>query len=85
MVTIVCIVLIVIIVMLTMFLDINKRGGTIIGLVSGVIITLLVLTIMIEEANQSSIKPIDVYRGKTMLEITYQDSIAVDSVVKWKE
>lgn len=32
-----------------------------------------------------SIKPIDVYKGKTTLEITYRDSVAVDSVVVWKE
>lgn len=31
------------------------------------------------------ITPIDVYRGKTTLEITYKDSIAIDSVVAWKE
>ena len=29
-------------------------------------------------------KPIDVYRGKTTLEITYRDSVAVDSVVVYK-
>lgn len=28
---------------------------------------------------------IDVYRGKTTLEITYRDSVAVDSIVVWKE
>ena len=28
---------------------------------------------------------IDVYRGKTTLEITYRDSVAIDSVVVWKE
>lgn len=28
---------------------------------------------------------IDVYRGRTTLEITYRDSVAVDSVVVWKE
>lgn len=30
------------------------------------------------------IQPIDVYRGKTTLEITYRDSVAVDSVVVYK-
>jgi hypothetical protein len=32
------------------------------------------------------VKPtaIDVYRGKTTLEITYRDSVAVDSVVVYK-
>lgn len=29
-------------------------------------------------------KPIDVYRGNTTLEITYKDSVPVDSVVIWK-
>lgn len=31
------------------------------------------------------IKPIDVYRGNTTLEITYKDGVAVDSVVVWKD
>lgn len=29
-------------------------------------------------------KPIDVYRGKTTLRVTYQDTIPVDTVVIWK-
>ena len=29
-------------------------------------------------------KALDVYRGKTTLEITYRDSVAVDSVVVYK-
>lgn len=31
------------------------------------------------------IKPIDVYRGNTTLEITYKDGVAIDSVVVWKD
>lgn len=31
------------------------------------------------------VSPLDVYRGKTTLEITYRDGVAVDSVVVWKE
>lgn len=34
--------------------------------------------------NSRKIKPIDVYRGKTTLEITYKDSVAIDSTVVWK-
>lgn len=36
--------------------------------------------------NQESCKPtaMDVYQGKTTLEITYKDSVAVDSVVVFK-
>ena len=31
-----------------------------------------------------SIRPLDVYRGKTTLEITYRDSVAIDSTVVYK-
>ena len=41
--------------------------------------------IFIGEHFCQSISPIDVYRGKTTLEITYKDSVAIDSVVVWKE
>jgi hypothetical protein len=40
---------------------------------------------LITESIYTSIQPIDVYRGKTTFEITYRDSVAVDSVVVWKE
>lgn len=33
---------------------------------------------------EKPIKPIDVYRGNTTLEITYRDSVAIDSIVVWK-
>lgn len=39
----------------------------------------------IDEYCSPSITPMDVYRGKTTLEITYRDSIAIDSTVVWKE
>lgn len=81
--TIICVICIIIIVILAAFLDMNEGGSTIIGILLGVIISTLTLTI-IQEVGKS-IKPIDVYRGKTTLEITYQDTIAVDSLVIWKE
>lgn len=34
--------------------------------------------------NFGEVKPIDVYRGKTTLEITYKDSVPIDSVVVFK-
>lgn len=40
---------------------------------------------LLQEYFDPSISPIDVYRGKTTLEITYRDSIAIDSTVVWKE
>jgi hypothetical protein len=39
----------------------------------------------LQEHFDPSISPMDVYRGKTTLEITYRDSIAIDSIVVWKE
>ena len=50
------------------------------GLVVGIMATLF-FTIFL---NLDKPKPIDVYRGKTTLEITYRDSVAVDSVVVYK-
>lgn len=50
---------------------------TIVFTISGIVI--------LDNRYNSSIEPIDVYRGKTTLEITYRDSVAVDSVVVWKE
>ena len=46
----------------------------VLGIVSGIAIH-----------SQLNIKSIDVYRGKTTLEITYRDSVAIDSTVVYKE
>ena len=40
---------------------------------------------IIDEHLYPRITPIDVYRGKTTLEITYRDGFAIDSTVVWKE
>lgn len=39
---------------------------------------------IIEIPYSSYVSPIDVYRGKTTLEITYKDNIPIDSVVVYK-
>ena len=39
----------------------------------------------IDEYRFPSITPMDVYRGKTTLEITYRGGIAIDTTVVWKE
>lgn len=53
----------------------------------GAIILIFIIggALILENYYNPSIEPIDVYRGKTTLEITYRDSVAVDSVVVWKE
>ena len=38
-----------------------------------------------EENKNNEPKAIDVYRGLTTLQVTYKDSVAVDSVVIWKD
>lgn len=47
--------------------------------------TLMLTAIAIEVSLQDEPFAIDVYRGKTTLKISYVDSVAVDSVVVFKE
>lgn len=47
----------------------------------GVVLVTFILTI----ADCVRPKAIDVYRGKTTLEITYRDGVAIDSMVVYKE
>ena len=54
------------------------------GLLLGVVLTFISGLISFIIVDSQCIKPIDVYRGKTTLEITYRDSVAVDSVVVYK-
>ena len=50
--------------------------GVLVGILAGAIFVILV--------GDEHPTAIDVYRGKTTLEITYKDSIAIDSVVVFK-
>lgn len=49
------------------------------------IIFIIVGINIIDDSLFPSITPIDVYRGRTTLEITYKDNIAIDNIVVWKE
>jgi hypothetical protein len=42
------------------------------------------LVALIDEIKPEKPTALDVYRGKTTLQITYKDSVAIDSVVVWK-
>lgn len=55
-----------------------------VGLFIGVIISLIVCLSVTIYFDKKEPKAIDVYRGNTTLEITYRDSIPVDSIVVWK-
>jgi len=64
-------------------IDNGKRNFPygLIGALIGVAIPAGLLTCVIDKQP----KAMDVYRGKTTLQITYQDSVAVDSVVVFKK
>lgn len=65
----------------------KHNDGALLSAALGAIIILYIINgiEIIYEYYSPSVTPIDVYRGKTTLEITYKDSIAIDSVVVWKE
>lgn len=83
MVIIVCVIFIAILLIISLSTDVRGNGSCCAGIFVGLSIAFL-LFIIIDEKDLS-VKPIDVYRGKTTLEITYRDSVAVDSTVVWKE
>lgn len=64
----------------------SEDGGFNIGVsfVVMLVITILVGVDLFYEFEEIP-TAIDVYRGRTTLEITYRDSVAIDSVVVWKE
>lgn len=71
---------------LTVSLDIFLSDGFssnkfVIGLVA-FLSTIVILVLAVALKNEP--KAIDIYRGKTTLEITYKDEIPIDSVVVWK-
>ena len=56
------------------------------AIMGGMSVVFMILGVFcIGEHFYPSISPIDVYRGKTTLEITYKDGVAIDSVVVWKD
>lgn len=61
----------------------NNVVGTIIIIIS---VALFLFAAVYKPQNKNnSPKAIDVYRGETELEITYRDTIAIDSTVVWKK
>ena len=55
-------------------------GFLILGCGIGILFSMFIIVIIYSV----SIPPMDVYRGKTTLEITYKDGIPIDSVVVYK-
>lgn len=66
---------------LTFYHAITGRNGFECGLFVGLLGALFLMSI----DHVSGPKAIDVYEGRTTLEITYKDSVAVDTVVVFKD
>lgn len=64
--------------------DESEQGAVAFGFLL-TLTTSLTIGMFVFAFSDKPITPIDVYRGRTTLEITYKDSIAIDSVVVWKE
>lgn len=62
---------------------VEKIGMLILGILA-VICTYVALTYSGCPHSKNTPTALDVYRGKTTLEITYRDSVAIDSVVVYK-
>ena len=67
-----------------LLLSLNAKKGGLCAILVGVVLGLA--AVIIQEFRDKDIVPtaLDVYRGKTTLEITYRDSVAIDSTVVYK-
>ena len=63
--------------------DYDSRGfGIVISLCLFIVFIFILVQIIIQEQTPTAM---DVYQGKTTLEITYKDGVAIDSTVVWKK
>lgn len=59
--------------------------GEIICIITTLIFSIFFGMVASDISHSKEPKPLDVYRGNTTLQITYQDSIPIDSVVVFKK
>ena len=55
-----------------------------IGFIAGFIVGVIAMGITLTIIDSKIPKPIDVYRGRTVLKITYEDTIPVDTAVVFR-
>lgn len=67
-----------------LFIGIGATKGGFCSVVLGIMLGLMAIVAKGREKEVTTPTALDVYRGKTTLEITYRDSVAVDSVVVYK-
>ena len=63
----------------------SKWIGNVVGCICIVGVLILIIGVLVEINKPNQPTAMDVYRGKTTLEITYRDSIPIDSVVVFKD
>ena len=64
--------------------DKNFKASTFIAYITGILGTYLISGALMWRDIHKQPTAIDVYQGKTTLEITYKDGMAIDSVVVFK-
>ena len=62
----------------------SATKGGLCSIIIGAIMGIMAIVMKEHEEKGTTPTALDVYRGKTTLEITYRDSVAVDSVVVYK-
>ena len=67
-----------------LFIGAGATKGGLCSVALGIILGLMAIVVKGREKEVTIPTALDVYRGKTTLEITYRDSVAVDSVVVYK-
>lgn len=67
---------------ISFLLGLNDEDNYLIGLIYSSIIFIILVILVSAKRNKPT--ALDVYQGKTTLEITYKDSVPIDSVVVFK-
>ena len=63
---------------------VGATKGGLCSMIAGVIVGIMAIVVKEHEEKETTPTALDVYRGKTTLEITYRDSVAIDSTVVYK-
>ena len=79
------IILIIAILLYVLMLFVAEDKAVVVSIGSLSFTVVVLLFVAIHKIKRPTPTALDVYRGKTTLEITYRDSVAVDSVVVYKK
>ena len=79
------IVIIGIITIALLFYSLSKNENAALSAVLGTGLAIGCIIAAIREVGDPEPAPIDVYRGRTTIQVTYKDSIPIDTAVVWKE